>query len=511
MTDAWSSIELDGFERIEAAAGMSLLRVSARALTGGALSATATLAIDDGETLHRFAPFAVPSAAAGKPLSYSVPSALVDASRAFSLEFDDGSLLSLPAPTVISDGPEAPHQAIDELARELQELRTGAELRLAHATAGQGQTLARLAELELELQAGQAIEAELHARLAQSTGTAEQVEALTAERNQLKGELGQSLETLTKLEGRLAKMVTELSIAATARIDAEQAVAQLQAEVVRAQQDRRDAEDRAEQEQVRARALEERATALAAETASAREAGAAEIERIGLAKAELEQTQRQLIGLEDERAQLERRIKEVKDQLAQAAAGRIEAELSGSELQSEVKLARTAVDEARERAAEQGARADELASRIPGLERQQSDTSERLVAAETALADAQARGATLATELEQARHRAQELEEEAEDASRRVAEIEAHLGRSSVRLATLVSERHEAERQRRQLATELADARHALEFALAGAHPAPAPDRLAETAAKPPLDAHAMRPAPVEQSPDTADPGPPPR
>ena len=480
MTDAWSSIELDAFERIHTATGIALLRVLARLHEQEALNGPATLVIDDGERLHRLAPLPTQHDVPGElALSYSVSTFLLDSARAFSLELGDTDHLPLPEPTV--GGYElqlqAPQQAIDELAHQLQVLRSDSEERLAQATTAQAQALARVAELDVEREAAQAIEAQLHARLAESTASAAQLAEVSAEREELRGELAQSIEALARLDGRLDRLVAELGVAAAARIDAERAVAQLQAEIATTREDRRQAEREAEQERVRALESAGRSSALETELAAAREATASEIERGALAQAQLESVRSQVDGLEREQADLTRRLDDLTERLAQAMAARLEAETAARELQSEFVQARSELEQARRLREQHQARADELQSRIPSLERGRQEASEQLTTTQAALASVEKERSTVAADLELARQQARELELQANTANRRVAEIEAQLGRSSVRLATLMSERHEAERQRRELATELEDARHALERSLTGAHGLQAADR----------------------------------
>jgi len=492
VTDAWSSIELDGFERIETAAGTSLLRVAARLPSDESLAEDPTLVIDDGERLHRLPALPSQPAPAGElAVSYSVADALLRSARGFSLEFADLAPLPLPEPAVTSGALGAPRQAIDELARQLQELRADAEQRLAQATAAQAQALARLAELEVEREAGQAIGAELHARLAEAAGPAEQLAAVTAQRDRLTAQLAGSSEAQTRLDGRMARLVSELSIAAAARIDAEEAVTQLQAEIAEARADRRDAELKAEEDRSRALSFADRASALEVELAAARDAGAVETGRATRTQSELESTRAQVAVLESEQARLEHRVTGLAEELAGARAARIETETATIELQSELMQARTELEQVRHLGEQQRARADGLAMRIPDLERGRDQTSERLGEAQAALAVAEQQRAALAVELEQAQRLARDLEARAQSADHRVAEIEAHLGRSSIRLATLVTERHEAERERRQLATELEDARQALQLALAGAHGSPPPD----------VSAHALTPDPAATDP----------
>ena len=394
MTDDRSSIQLGEFERIQTAAGTSLLRIVARSYEREAFTGPATLVIDDGDRLHRLAALPSQPAAAGEvAVSYSVSTTLLASARAFSLELGDNQQLPLPQPTVVGEHLEAPHHAIDELARQLQELRADAEERFAQATAAQAQAIARVAELEVELDAAHTIGAELHATLAAFIGSATQLADVTAERDDLKGQLGQSTEALARVDARLDRLIAELSIAAAARIDAEEAVAQLQGEVTATRSDRRVAERGAEEERSRALESSNRASALEAELAAAREVTATETERVAVSQAELESVRGQVAALEGERAALTRRLADLTEQLTQAIAARIEAETAVRDLRSEFVDARSELEV-------QGETADR---RVAEIEAQLGRSSVRLARLMNERHEAERERRELATELDDAR------------------------------------------------------------------------------------------------------------
>lgn len=99
MTDAPHSIELEEFELVIAAPGTALLRVAARRPPGHAADSRPTLAIDDGDQVHRLAPLpAPPDPESLLRAAFRAPVALLVGDNAFTLELSGGAVLSLPPP-----------------------------------------------------------------------------------------------------------------------------------------------------------------------------------------------------------------------------------------------------------------------------------------------------------------------------------------------------------------------------------------------------------------------------
>src|SRR5262249_20272746 len=94
------TIELEQFERIEAAPDRALLRVAARPDARRAGNGPPTLVIDDGARLHRLAPLPAPADPTGlMRAAYSAPVALLQGRTACALELGGGAVVDLPAPT----------------------------------------------------------------------------------------------------------------------------------------------------------------------------------------------------------------------------------------------------------------------------------------------------------------------------------------------------------------------------------------------------------------------------
>ena len=100
MSDAWQSAKIKHFEHVVVGPSIALLRVTGKAprrTSGGDIRPT--LLADDGHVVQRFAPLPSPPDDRVLRAAYSVPAEVIKADTVFSLEFDDGSVISLPAPT----------------------------------------------------------------------------------------------------------------------------------------------------------------------------------------------------------------------------------------------------------------------------------------------------------------------------------------------------------------------------------------------------------------------------
>ncbi|MGA9858145.1 MAG: hypothetical protein WBQ18_09810 [Solirubrobacteraceae bacterium] len=101
MTDAWHSLKLKRFERVDAVPSVALLRITGKGpRRSPAIGDRPTLAADDGESARRFAPIPAPPDEDRALLraAYSVPDAAITPNTVFSLEFADGAVIPLPAP-----------------------------------------------------------------------------------------------------------------------------------------------------------------------------------------------------------------------------------------------------------------------------------------------------------------------------------------------------------------------------------------------------------------------------
>lgn len=100
MSDAWQSAKIKHFEHVVVGPSIALLRVTGKAprrTSGGDIRPT--LLADDGHVVQRFAPLPSPPDDRVLRAAYSVPAEVIKADTVFSLEFDDGSVISLSAPT----------------------------------------------------------------------------------------------------------------------------------------------------------------------------------------------------------------------------------------------------------------------------------------------------------------------------------------------------------------------------------------------------------------------------
>jgi hypothetical protein len=100
VSDAWQSAKIKHFEHVVVGPSIALLRVTGKAprrTSGG--DVRPTLLADDGHVVQRFAPLPSPPDDRVLRAAYSVPAEVIKADTVFSLEFDDGSVISLPAPT----------------------------------------------------------------------------------------------------------------------------------------------------------------------------------------------------------------------------------------------------------------------------------------------------------------------------------------------------------------------------------------------------------------------------
>lgn len=295
MSAAASFIELQGFEQVEATPGTALLRVVVRLTDGAVPGELPRLLIDDGARVHRLRPLPSPRDGSGVlRAAYSAQTSLLAGRTAFALEFSEGNVIDLPAPTprrprssdrTAQPAPqpaprhaaaraelleerrlradaerraEARRHAIDELERRLQTAQdrcaeaegraveaddraveaegraVEAEGRATQTSTAHDETLARLAALEAEQRATQQSEADLRAELAAAIKrAAESDQELTTAREQL-ATLRTELDELTSrravVDELLPDMIAALGTSAGARAGAEVAVNRLEAE-----------------------------------------------------------------------------------------------------------------------------------------------------------------------------------------------------------------------------------------------------------------------------------------
>ena len=213
MTDAWHSLKLKRFERVEAAPTVALLRITGKGpRRSSTIGERPRLAADDGDAVRRFVPIPAPPDTDRGLLraAYSVPSPIITGQTVFSLEFPDGAVIPLPPPTAgdgripgaLVDAPSRPARADDpdpdpprlgdeerrdELLPKLAELsgaladseRSLADAEAARATA-EGQTESARAEVQqltariAQLESGAASAGEAHSSLQSQIDGAEQ-------------------------------------------------------------------------------------------------------------------------------------------------------------------------------------------------------------------------------------------------------------------------------------------------------------------------------------------------
>jgi hypothetical protein len=101
VNDAWHLAKIKGFEQVIAAPGIALLRVVAKPPRRRSSSgARPTLLADDGHVVNRYAPLPSPADPKGVlRAAYSVPEGFITPETVFSLELEDGAVLSLPGLT----------------------------------------------------------------------------------------------------------------------------------------------------------------------------------------------------------------------------------------------------------------------------------------------------------------------------------------------------------------------------------------------------------------------------
>lgn len=100
MDDAWHLAKIKGFEQVTAAPGIALLRVAAKPPRRHPRPGSRpVLLADDGRVVNRYPALPSPMDPRGVLRSaYSVPADFVTPATIFSLELEDGAILSLPAP-----------------------------------------------------------------------------------------------------------------------------------------------------------------------------------------------------------------------------------------------------------------------------------------------------------------------------------------------------------------------------------------------------------------------------
>jgi chromosome segregation ATPase len=149
------SIQLQEFAHVIAVPGAALLRVLALRPRRRGSHQRPTLLIDDGQTVHRFAPLPAPADPRGTiRADYAVPVGLLGPRSSYRLELSDAAVVDLPTPAESGPTPSAGQKASEAGWRpvELEGLAGGSEHATAEIQAESERLAARVDELETRLQ-----------------------------------------------------------------------------------------------------------------------------------------------------------------------------------------------------------------------------------------------------------------------------------------------------------------------------------------------------------------------
>jgi hypothetical protein len=403
VSDAWHSAQVREFEHVKAGRSISLLRVTAKAPRRRTPEQRPTLVADDGHNVVRFAALPSPPDNRGMLRSaYSVPAELVTPDTVFSLELDDGFVISLPAPSsgaarIVPDEPEeSDAQAAEETPAaeaEFTPIRAEDDRR--------DDVLPKLAELSAALaeaeraraQAEHALaEAEEHIRAASEADQATSDSRLQAESERADGAV---------LE------------AAAAREEAESLRQELASEHALREQGERELHDAL----VSSRQLSFEREELTRQAEGFDQVATNARERATQAEAEKEQSAAALQELETWREELERRLADAATELGAAQTRLVEDEQELTRLREALAEAQASADTAHAQAADSEAKA---LGRVRELEAERAQIA-RVAAELTTLLDA-ADGPVTGAEPPAAADDPMMLEELSRRAEARVAE-----------------------------------------------------------------------------------------
>jgi uncharacterized coiled-coil protein SlyX len=334
VSQAWRVARIHSFEQVPVGPTTGLLRVGAvtdvHASPG---DRRPTLLADDGLTVTRFAPLAAPEDTGGTLRSaYSAPEEIVSPETVFSLEFDDGLVIALPAPTLQAVLP-APAPAPDAgpvsapepdwwglfagLLMEAAQAR--AELRATHE-------LLRFGAPGAEDPHADYVAADVEARIAEASDRADSAMLeLAAERDlheDLRHHYAELEAQVRESAQRIENAERERDGALSAWDQAEEPTAPLRAALARAEDELRDLRDQVHKMGVERDEISRQAKAFDEVAVKARE-------RAASAEAESRNSGARLAELEIWSAELERRLADATTALGEArmAAERDDAEL----------------------------------------------------------------------------------------------------------------------------------------------------------------------------------------
>jgi predicted nucleic acid-binding Zn-ribbon protein len=329
VSQAWTLARIHSFEQVPVTPTLGLLRVSAvtdmHAAPG---DRRPTLLADDGLTVTRFSALAAPDDIGGTLRSaYSTPHEIVSPQTVFSLEFDDGLVIALPAPTLVTpldsqptvDAGRSPAPAPDWWGLLLEAAQARAELRATLE-------LSLLGAREAEDPHAEYLVADVDARIAEAVDRADSaVLELAAERDlheNLRDRYARLEAQVQDFAQRIENAERERDEALLARDQAEESTAPLRAAQARAESELDDLRDQVHKMSLERDEVSRQAAAFDEVAVKARE-------RAASAESESRASAARLAELEVWTGELERRLAETTTALGDArmAAERDEADL----------------------------------------------------------------------------------------------------------------------------------------------------------------------------------------
>jgi uncharacterized coiled-coil protein SlyX len=329
VNQAWAVARIHSFEQVPVSPTVGLLRVGAvtdmHAAPG---DRRPTLLADDGLTVTRFPALAAPDDTGGTLRSaYSAPPEIVSPQTVFSLEFDDGLVIALPAPTLqlplasqpAVDAEPSPAPAPDWWGLLLEAAQARAELQATLE-------LARLGAQGAEDPHAEYVAADVEARIAEAVERADSVTLeLAAERDlheDLRDRYARMEAQTHDSAQRTENAERERDEALVARDRAEESTAPLRAAQARAEDELLDLRDQVHKMSLERDEMSRQAAAFDEVAVKARE-------RAASAESESRESAARLAELEVWSSELERRLAETTTALADArmAAERDEADL----------------------------------------------------------------------------------------------------------------------------------------------------------------------------------------
>lgn len=251
MTD---SLELQGFEQIEAMPGTALLRITARSAAPGARNGSPVLMVIDAKAVYRLVALPAPPDSTGLlRCAFRAPLAILEQPVSFALELADGSVIELPEPTrggasnlarqAATEG-EARREAAGAELREQRRLREEAEQRAGRAAALEERLRASIEAAAMLQVAGASARAEAADRTEQAASFEQMLASSKTAALGLQGALRTAREETAARDARIAELERELGAALTTIVELDAAARIAQAHAAELEELRSDAQGR---------------------------------------------------------------------------------------------------------------------------------------------------------------------------------------------------------------------------------------------------------------------------